>query len=266
MDTLTVRFDQGSLHVTLNRPEARNALSRQMVEELQQAIERAEGDNQVRSIVLRGAEGHFCAGADIADMAAARAEVGNDGEAMAAINRRFGSLIEKLDACSKTVVAAVEGSVFGGGVGLACVADVCLVTVDARIGLPEVTLGLPPAQIIPFVVARVGRSEARRLALTGLRIDGAEAYRIGLAHGLAEDSEAIEELLSATLARIRRCAPEASRRTKALLRATTDTATSQLLDEGARAFADAATGPEAQEGTRAFLEKREPEWSLNPEP
>ncbi|QKK03427.1 MAG: enoyl-CoA hydratase/isomerase family protein [Pseudomonadota bacterium] len=260
MKTLKTRIENGCFWITLNRPEARNALSRQMVAELEQAIEQAESDGAVQTVVLVGAGGHFCAGADLADMAAARVEAGDDPEAMAAINRRFGRLIESLDASSRTVVAGVDGSAFGGGVGLACVADVCLMTRQARLGLPEVTLGLPPAQIIPFVVGRVGLSEARRLALTGTRIHGDEAFRIGLAHVLADNSEALELMLTQTVDQIRRCAPDASRQTKALLRATVDSPTAELLDRGARIFAEAAMGAEAIEGTRAFMEKRRPDW------
>jgi isohexenylglutaconyl-CoA hydratase len=265
METITTDTENGCLRITLNRPQARNALSRRMVSELQEALERAVGDETVRVIVIRGAGGHFCAGADLGDLAAARAEADGDVDAMAAVNRSFGRLIEAVDAHPKTVIVAAEGAVLGGGVGLACVADICLVTADARIGLPEATLGLPPAQIIPFVVGRVGLSQARRLALTGARINGEEAYRLGLAHELTSDSAALDEAVEACASAVLRCAPQASVTTKTLLLATRDTATDQLLDRGADAFARAAASDEAMEGTRAFLEKREPEWSLNPE-
>ncbi|MCC5866566.1 MAG: enoyl-CoA hydratase/isomerase family protein [Wenzhouxiangella sp.] len=261
METIETRLENGILRISLNRPQARNALSRQMVAELQEVVTQASADDSVKALVLRGAGGHFCAGADLADMAAARMESAGDVDAMAAINRSFGTLISAVHDCPKTVVAVVEGSVFGGGVGLACVADVCLVSAQAKIGLPEVTLGLPPAQIIPFVVDRVGLSQARRLSLTGARIDGEEAFRIGLAHALAEDEAALEQLLEQTLAQIQRCAPEASRMTKSLLLATTATPLNELLDRGAREFAAAATGEEAMEGTQAFLQKRPPNWS-----
>ena len=261
METIETRVVKGVLRILLNRPQARNALSRQMVAELQEAVAQASSDDSVRALALRGAGGHFCAGADLADMASARMESAGDVDAMAAINRSFGALISAVHDCPKTVVAVVEGSVFGGGVGLACVADVCLVSRDAKIGLPEVTLGLPPAQIIPFVVGRVGLSQARRLALTGARVDGTEAFRIGLAHALADDGEALDQLLEQTLAQIQRCAPQASLMTKSLLLATSEITTNELLDRGAREFAAAASGEEATEGTRAFLEKRRPNWS-----
>jgi len=260
LETVELRIERGVMHVTFNRPGARNALSRAMVAELEQAFAQADLDDEARVIVLRGAGGHFCAGADLADMLAARVEAGSDAAAIAAINRGFGRLIEAVDASPKTVVAVLEGAVLGGGLGLACVADIALAVRDSQLGLPETTIGLIPAQIIPFVVARVGLSEARRLALGGERIDGAEALRIGLAHALAADDQALEEHLAKILGQALRCAPQASRQTKALLLATRDTATGELLDEGARVFAEAANGLEAAEGTRAFLEKRRPSW------
>ena len=260
MQTIKTNIQNACLRITLNRPDSRNALSRQMVAELQQVIEQAGEDDAVRVVVLRGADGHFCAGADLSDMAAARMEADGDIDAMAAINRSFGALIEAVDACPKTVICAAEGAVLGGGVGLACVADICLMTETAKVGLPETTLGLPPAQIIPFVVARVGLSQARRLALTGARIDGREAFRLGLCHQACPDSTTLDQTLEDTITQVLRCAPKASATTKALLLATRNTPTPELLDQGAREFAEAAISPEATEGTRAFLEKRQPEW------
>ena len=269
MQTIKTNIANSCLRITLNRPDKRNALSRQMVAELQDVVEQAGSDEAVRVIVLRGAGGHFCAGADLADMAAARMEAGEDAGAIAAVNRGFGTLIAAVDTSPKTVIAAVEGNVLGGGVGLACVADICLMTEQAKVGLPETTLGLPPAQIIPFVVARVGLSEARRLALTGARIDGQEALRLGLCHQLCADRSALDLAVDETITAVLRCAPQASAMTKALLLATRDTPTRDLLDRGAGKFAEAALGNEAAEGTQAFLQKRKPLWataSLTPNP
>ncbi|MDT8408811.1 MAG: enoyl-CoA hydratase/isomerase family protein [Wenzhouxiangellaceae bacterium] len=264
MDTLDRRIEDGCLYLTLNRPQARNAMSRAMVAELGQAIERAGADDGIRVVVLRGAGGHFCAGADIGDMAAARAESGADPEALAEINRGFGRVISALDASPKTVIAVLEGAVLGGGLGLACVSDVAIVRADARLGLPETTLGLPPAQIIPFVVARIGLSQARRLALTGARLDGAQAFELGLAHLLCADGQALEKTLAETIEAALGCAPHAAAQTKALLLATRELATEALLDRGARAFAEAALGDEAMEGTLAFMQKRKPRWAQKP--
>ncbi|MEX2497895.1 MAG: enoyl-CoA hydratase/isomerase family protein [Wenzhouxiangellaceae bacterium] len=265
METLKTELKNNCLHLMLDRPQTRNAMSRLMVDELEQVVAAAATDESVRVLVLRGASGHFCAGADIADMAAARAEAGADPDALAAINRGFGRLISALDACPKTVIAVLEGAVLGGGLGLACACDVVIVHADARLGLPETTLGLPPAQILPFVVARIGLSQARRLALTGARIRGREAFDLGMAHLLCEDAETLEKTLAETIAAALGCAPRAATQTKALLLATRDTGTEALLDRGAKAFAEAAFGDEAMEGMRAFAQKRAPEWNLQPD-
>ena len=166
---LLVRFEAGILHVTLNRPEARNAMSLVMVRELGDLFATIESRRDVRAVVLRGAGGHFCAGGDVKDMAAARvAEPGADGkDPIAAVNAQFGELVDRVNRAPQVVIAVLEGSVLGGGLGLACVADVALALASASFGLPETGLGLPPAQIAPFLVQRLGFSEARRLAVTG---------------------------------------------------------------------------------------------------
>lgn len=265
MDTVKTEFENGCMHLTLNRPQARNAMSRLMVEELGQVIAATADDDAVRVLVLRGAGGHFCAGADIGDMAAARAEAGADAGTLAKINRGFGRVIAALDASPKTVIAVLEGAVLGGGLGLACVSDIAIVRADARLGLPETTLGLPPAQIIPFVVARIGLPQARRLALTGARLDGRQAFDLGVAQLLCEDDQALEGRLAETIEAALGCAPRAAAQTKALLLATRTLTIEKLLDRGAQAFAEAALGDEAMEGTRAFMQKRKPEWTRKPE-
>ncbi len=259
--TLKIERDNGCVTVTLNRPEARNAMNRRMVEELRQLVGQLNEELETRLIILRGAGGHFCAGGDIADMSKVRAEREENQRAMVAMNREFGHMIHDFDNSSKTVIAALEGAVLGGGFGLACVADVALVTADARLGMPETTLGLPPAQIIPFVVERIGLSQAKRLALTGHRFDGREAVALGLAHHLCADSDELDARLAEVRAQVLRCAPLACEITKQLLLATRDTPTDKLLDQAAEAFGDAVDGPEAMEGLTAFIQKRDPEWA-----
>src|SRR5690606_32924520 len=134
-------------------------------------------DRTVRAVVLRGAEGHFCAGGDIKDMANARASVGKtEADPFFTLNREFGRLITAVNQAPQTVIVVAEGAVLGGGFGLACVSDVAIAAASAKFGLPETGLGVIPAQIAPFVVTRIGLTQARRLALLGARFDGAEAY------------------------------------------------------------------------------------------
>jgi len=263
--TLLTELDAGVLRVTMNRPERRNALSPEMVDELVALFTLLSAERELRAIVLRGAGGNFCAGADVKGMqsaGASRSTSGGDAkQAVARGNRRFGDLMSAVNDVPVPVVAVVEGAVMGGGFGLVCVADVALAVRDARFGLPETGLGLIPAQIAPFVVQRVGLSQARRLMLTGARLDGAEAARVGLVHEVCDDAAALEAALAGTLTQIRRCAPLANSATKRLVLSVPGRPLATVLDEAAQVFADASLGDEAREGTLAFVEKRLPKWA-----
>lgn len=260
--TLKLNLQHGVLHVTLNRPDVRNAMSLEMVNELSAVFEIADADPSLRALVLRGAGGHFCAGGDIKDMAQARAHAGKgDADPYFELNRAFGRMITRANRVGVPVVAVLEGAVLGGGFGLACVSDIALAHADARFGLPETGLGIPPAQIAPFVVQRIGLTRARALALTGARFDGRKAEALGLVHGTADTTEALEAQLADTLKQIRRCAPGANRVTKQLVLDTLTTDLETLLDDAARAFSSAIQGPEGQEGTLAFMQKRPPKWA-----
>lgn len=259
---LRLSLSAGVLTVLLDRPQVRNAMSLQTVSELEATFTAVADRRDVRAVVLRGAGGHFCAGGDIKDMAAARGKPpGDDGkDALAVVNRRFGSMITQVDRAPQAVVAVCEGAVLGGGFGLACVADITLTLAGAKFGLPETGLGIPPAQIAPFLVRRLGLSQARRLAVTGGRFDGHRAVAIGLAHEVAEDAEALEGLLAATLRQILRCAPGAVAQTKQLMNNVGLVELEVLLDGAADGFAAAARGAEGIEGMTAFMQKREPNW------
>jgi isohexenylglutaconyl-CoA hydratase len=257
-ETLLLNLEGGVLHVTLNRPDSRNAMSLAMVGELRAVLESLRNDLSVRAIVLRGAGGHFCAGGDIKDMAGARSA---GGDAYRSLNRAFGSLLEEAQNTPQVLIAVLEGAVLGGGFGLACVSDIAICHQDAKFGLPETTLGILPAQIAPFVVKRIGLTQTRRLALTAARFNGSEAERLGLVHFSETSSEAIEARLQQCLSQVRSCAPQANAQTKALLLAAENEALGPLLDRAAEQFAAAVTGAEGIEGTMAFVQKRAPKWA-----
>lgn len=151
----------------------------------------------------------------------------------------------------------------GGGFGLACVSDLAIAGPTAKFGMPETTLGIIPAQIAPFVVARTGLTQARRLALLGLRVDAKEAQSLGIVHQIADNEEQIETLLAQALDRVRHCAPNATAQTKALLHRVGNENMSKLLDDAAEMFCSAVRGPEGAEGTMAFVQKRAPKWANN---
>ena len=266
--TLLLRRDGWRLHVTFNRPDVRNAMSFAMVRELTDVFAAIADDRSLRAVILRGAGANFCAGGDIKDMAHARgAEPGPDGvDPLAAGNRSFGAMLTRIEAAPQAVIAVLEGAVMGGGFGLCCVSDLAIACPSARFRLPETSLGIPPAQIAPFIVRRLGLTHARRLAVTGGALDPAEALALGLVHVLADMSPetGLEAQLARVLADIARCAPEALATTKRLVLAAAgahDDTLEALLDRATVDFARAARGPESIEGMTAFLHKRSPSWS-----
>jgi isohexenylglutaconyl-CoA hydratase len=256
------------LQITLNKPESRNAMSLAMVDELQQALAQAEQSagqpDAVRVVLLRGAGGHFCSGADLKDMAAARMRAmqgGDDGtDPIAEVNARFGRMCAAYANSPLAIVAVLEGTVMGGGFGLACVADVAIASETASFRLPETALGVVPAQIAPFLVERLGYSQAKRLAVTGGRLDAAAALALGLVHQRVETGQ-LQGAIDAVLADILACAPGALAATKALMAKARLQAPASMVDEAATIFSRAAQGPEGMEGMGAFIQKRKPNWA-----
>ena len=259
-ETLIVERAGPVLKVTMNRPEARNALSPVMVRELTAAFQQAREDADIRVVVLMGAGGNFCAGGDLKGMEHSDAARGGSKEATATSNRRFGTLLEMADALPKAVIALVEGGAMGGGVGLLCISDWAIAETGAQIGTPEVTVGLVPAQIAPFVVQRIGYTQARRLATYGLRLDAQQALQVGFVHELADGREALLAKGAAAVNQCLRCAPDAIAATKKLVRASVREPVGATLDQAAHAFAAALAG-DAREGIRSFIEKRKPAWA-----
>ncbi len=259
MDTLILRHDGPVLHVTLNRPELRNAMSLAMVLELRQALAAAESDGQTRVLVLRGAGGHFCAGADLKDMAGARARLAEDPEALVKVNAAFGDLCVAFANSGLATVAVLEGTVMGGGFGLACVVDVALAGTSALFRLPETSLGVVPAQIAPFLVERLGYGEAKRLAVTGGKLDAQAALDLRLVHEV-HAAGALDHALADVLASILQNAPGAVAATKALMAHARFHSPASMVQHAAEVFSQAALGPEGVEGTTAFLAKRKASW------
>ena len=268
-DTGHIRLEaQGPvLRLWLNRPELRNAMSSQMVREILATFAAIREDRNVRVVVLRGAGGTFCAGADLKSLAgaaeappAATADPAGDREQS---NRRFGLMMETVNSAPQAVIAAVEGYAMGGGFGLACVADITIATEDARFAMTEATLGLVPAAISPFVVRRIGLTAARRFGVSGARLTGEQAREVGIAHLTVKSAAALDAAVTDAINQILQCAPEAVAETKRLmLRAAGPAPIAELLDQAAESFARAARGEEGREGTRAFVEKRKPAWVM----
>ena len=265
LETLATVLEGWVLHVTLNRPQVRNAMSLAMVTELLWVLAQAESGGGVRVIVLRGAGGHFCAGADLKDMAGARMAAMQQGQRADAVdpiaqaNVQFGQLCVAYAKSPLAVVTVLEGTVMGGGLGLACVADVALASETAVFRLPETSLGMVPAQIAPFLMERLGYSQAKRLAVTGGQLTAAQALNLGLVHEM-HLHEQIDAALAIVTAGILKCAPDALAQTKALMMRARLTPAAELVPDAAAIFARAAQGLEGMEGVSAFLQKRQPSW------
>jgi len=253
---------QGSaLTIWLNRPQAKNSLSTAMIDELHAVLDAVRDDRTVRTLVIRGRDGIFCAGADLKGFQSDHQGGEPDRAEVARGNRYFGDLMIKLNEQPQVVVMLVEGAAIGGGLGLACVGDVTIVTRDARFRLSETSLGIPPAQIAPFVTERVGLTHARRLMLTGAKFKGEEAVRYGIGHLLAADTADMEAQCADVLAQIALCAPGANAVTKSIVFEATRKPRSEALDFAADGFAACMLSDEGREGVAAFVEKRKPAWS-----
>jgi len=249
------------LTIRLNRPESKNALVDEMVDELHAVLDAVHDDRSLRSLVIRGEGGVFCAGGDIKAFSSSLQDVPPGADDVARGNRKFGDLMLKLNEQPQTVIMLVEGAAIGGGLGLCCVGDVTIVTRDAKFRLSETSLGLPPAQIAPFVTERVGLTQARRLMLTGARFTGEDAVRYGIAHILAEDAVELDAKCAAVLRQIALCAPGANAVTKQIVFEATRRPRPEALDFAAQGFAACLLGDEGREGVTAFLEKRKPRWA-----
>ncbi len=255
------------LHLWLDRPELRNALSPQMAREILATFAAIADDRSVRVVVLRGAGGTFCAGADIKSMAATgEAPPPGAADELKESNRRFGAMLETVNAAPQAVIAAVEGYAMGGGFGLTCVADITIATADAQFAMTEVRIGVVPAAISPFVVKRIGLTAARRFGVSGARLNGSEACAIGVAHFTVADAAALDAAVRDACNQVLKCAPGAVAATKRLmLRAAGSTPMPELLDDAAACFAAAVRSAEGREGTRSFVEKRKPSWVVRVE-
>jgi methylglutaconyl-CoA hydratase len=246
MSALRIERDGDVLRVTLARPDVRNAFDAALIAELAEAFVDV---GKSRAVVLAGEGPSFCAGADVEWMRSSAELTYDENIADALALRR---MLEAIDACPAPVVARVHGHALGGGAGLVACSDVVVAHEDTVFAFSEVKLGIVPAVISPFALAKIGPSAARRYFVTGERFDAHTALRIGLVHEVARDVDAaleyvVGELLSA--------GPRATRAAKRLvLDAPLDGA------ETARRIAERRTSDEGQEGLRAFLEKRRPTW------
>ena len=250
--------------LTLARPEVHNAFDAGLVGELRAAFGMLarEGPTGLRAVVLAGAGPTFCAGADVAWMrAAALLDVeANEQDAMA-----MADMFEAIDTCPVPVIARVHGAALGGGMGLCAVADIVIAESGTRFGFTETRLGLLPAVISPFVVAKIGESEARALFPGGRRFDAVRAQRIGLVHEIVEGEAALDAAVAVAVRDVLTAGPTAARAAKAVIREIRGLGHGSAKWHTARTIARQRVSAEAREGLAAFSEQRQPAWILDDE-
>jgi methylglutaconyl-CoA hydratase len=248
---------RGVARLTLNRPEAKNAMSNQLMRELSAAARRLDQDPAVRAMVLTGAGEVFSAGGDLKGMTQ---QASNTREGRIQDATDFAKTLAQLDGLSKLVIGRINGSAFGGGLGLISICDIAIGLSGATFRLSEVTLGLIPATISPYVVAKIGVTNARRVMLNAAKMDGHLAAKVGLLDVVvgtpAELDDAVEREVAAAL----QCAPSAISAAKELIRFVSSHGAEENLAYTAAALADCWESAELREGIDAFYHKRKPNW------
>lgn len=247
----------GVASVILNRPQRHNALTSRLIQELREIFLQLGEDDDVRVIILSGKGKSFCAGADLGSMRAAAdftfEENVTDGQAIF-------DLMVAVDRCPKPVVARVTGAAIGGGAGLISCCDIAVATADAIFAFSETRLGIVPAVISPFVVAKIGQGAARELFLSGERFSAERALGAGLIQYVVEDEAALDERVEDRVAQLLQAAPGAQAAAKELLREIGRRPAEALRDYTSELIARRRASDEGREGMSAFLEKRKPWW------
>ncbi len=255
--TIDVRREGSVEYVTLNRPDVRNAFNPTLIHELRAwAHEISPTTHDVRAAVLSGAGKVFSAGADLGWMAesASYSREQNIDDA-----KRMAAMFEALDTLPVPLIGKVHGAALGGGSGLVAVCDIVVAEEQTMFGFTEVKLGIVPAVISPYVLAKIGRSAARELFLTGARFGAARAREIGLAHAVTS-ADQMQPTVDGYLRELLTSAPKAVAAAKQMIRQVCSAPKEQVKDLTAQAIAARRVSDEGQEGIRAFLEKRKPGW------
>jgi methylglutaconyl-CoA hydratase len=255
-DTVKLEADPGGVAtLTLNRPDKRNAMSGQMIAELHQAADQLAADEAVRVVVLQGAGEMFCAGGDLNWM---KAQINADGPTRAAEAGKLAAMLGALNRLPKPLIGRIHGGAFGGGVGLACVCDVTVAAPGSKFGLTETRLGLIPATIGPYVIARMGEGRARQVFMSSRIFGNDEAQALGIVTKTADDLDAaVEGEIAPYLA----CAPGAVAEAKALALRLGGAPGPAEVEASIQALVTRWENAEAGEGVEAFLSRRKPNWA-----
>jgi methylglutaconyl-CoA hydratase len=240
----------------MNRPDVRNALDGRMIAELADAFVALAADESVRAVVLEGAGMMFSGGADVNYMRASL-ELDQDENYRDAV--RLSDMFKVINDCPAPVIARVQGAALGGGSGLVAVCDIAIADDDAIFGFTEAKLGIVPAVISPFVLAKIGSGHARALFTTAERFGAARAQVIGLVHEVVPVAN-LDASVQGAIDEVMACGPQAARVAKKIARTVPNLRPADAREWTARTISERRTSAEGQEGLRAFLDKRTPSW------
>ena len=253
--TLDIRTDpRGVVYVTLNTPERRNVLSPVMIAELTEFTRTLD---QARAVVLSGAGPTFCAGGDLAWM---QAQIEADRPQRLREARKLAEMLQALNTLPFPLIGRLHGGAFGGGIGMACVCDVVVAARGTQFCFSETRLGIIPATIGPYVLARIGEGQARRVFMSARMFGAEEAATLGIVSRVV-DADGLDAAIEAEVAPYLSTAPGAVTAAKALARALGPRIDADVIDDSIRRLADIWEGLEAAIGVRCFLDKKSPPWA-----
>ncbi len=258
METIRLEEDtRGVATLTLARGEKRNAMSGEMIAELTEAASQIAASDTTRAVILAAEGKAFCAGGDLGWM---RAQMAADDETRRREAMALAQMLRSLDRLPVPVVGRVHGDAFGGGVGMMSVCDVVIAAEGTRFGLTETKLGLIPATIGPYVVARMGAAKARRVFFSSRVFDVEEAHDLGLVTKIVAP-EVLDAAVDVEITPYLSCAPGAVAAAKGLIADLGYGISDEALQTSVDALVKRWATDEADEGTAAFFDKRKPRWA-----
>lgn len=255
--TLKTSFEKGIFTVELARPDVRNAFNDQLISDLQSTFDKIAADDSIRVVLFKGAGPVFCAGGDLNWM---QKSIELSREQNLTDTRKLARMFATMNACPRPVVGLVQGAAIGGGVGLVSICDYVVASRETVFSLSEVRLGIIPACIGPFVLAKIGESHARAYFMSAERFKADRAREIGLVHEVVDKPEDLMTAAERITKNLMQCGPKAMGAAKALVRGIKSRSFDDALDYVATTLADLRVTPEGQEGLKAFLQKRKPNW------
>lgn len=253
---------RGVATLALARPEKHNALSQALIDDLSAAAAKIAADASIRVVILTGQGPSFCAGGDLGWM---QDQMAGDATMRRAAARSLAQMLGAINTLPQPVIGRVQGNAFGGGIGLACVCDVAIAVDHARFALTETRLGLIPATIGPYVLARMGEAHARRVFMSGRLFDAEEAVDLGLAAKAVPASE-LDQAVEAEVAPYLQCAPDAVASAKAFARSLGPVIDESVIARSIDVLIAQWEGRSAKEGISAFFERRKPDWAVTSAP